>query len=68
MKKLNENELSSGHIDRVGDSITVKGKKITFDELAHEYGPEGLYEIANKLWNLADEDINLAMKELINEE
>ncbi len=67
MDKLKNNELSNGHIERIGDSVMVNGKTITFDELAYEYGPEGLYEIANKLWSLADNDINFAIKQSLEE-
>jgi hypothetical protein len=46
------------NIERVHshESIEVNGKIITYEELIHEYGPEGLYEIANKLKSYADDD------------
>lgn len=36
-------------------------KKITYDELLTKYGPEGLYSIADKLIQVADDDINLSI-------
>ncbi|MFW6281293.1 MAG: hypothetical protein ACOC1O_00685 [bacterium] len=37
--------------------------KIIYDDLLNKYGPEGLYEIANKLKQIADEDVNTALKQ-----
>ena len=40
--------------------------EITYDELLSKYGPEGLYKIAEKLIETADEDVRQAMKDSIN--
>ena len=40
--------------------------EITYDELLSKYGPEGLYEIADKLKQIADEAVRQAMKDSIN--
>lgn len=36
-------------------------KEIIYDELLSKYGPEGLYRIADKLIQVADDDINLSI-------
>ncbi|MCK9574766.1 MAG: hypothetical protein WC979_03085 [Candidatus Pacearchaeota archaeon] len=36
----------------------IEYSEINFEELLCKYGPEGLYDIANKLKKLADEDIS----------
>lgn len=38
-------------------------KDINFKALLEKYGPEGLYEIADKLKELADEDMRTAMEQ-----
>jgi NADH pyrophosphatase NudC (nudix superfamily) len=44
-------------------SIECNGCVITFDELLSKYGPERLYQIANKLMNIADDDVALALQQ-----
>jgi len=44
------------------ECVKCKGK-ITYDELLSKYGPEGLYEIANKLKQIADEDVKTALRQ-----
>tara|TARA_R110000851_G_scaffold117238_1_gene243852 strand:- start:889 stop:1080 length:192 start_codon:yes stop_codon:yes gene_type:complete len=54
---MENDETSPQRVERVTDRIEYKGVEITFEELLHEYDPEGLYEIANKLVELADDDV-----------
>lgn len=35
--------------------------EMTYDELLSKYGPEGLYEIAEKMKQVADEDVRVAI-------
>ena len=44
------------------ECVKCKGE-ITYDELLCKYGPEGLYEIADKLKQIADEDVRTAMQQ-----
>lgn len=37
-------------------------KELNFEDLLNKYGPEGLYLLADKLKELADEDIRNALK------
>ena len=41
-------------------------KEINFNALLDKYGPEGLYMIANKLKELADEDMRNALDQCNN--
>ena len=36
---------------------------LDYDKLLNDYGPEGLYAIAQKLKDIANEDVNLALKQ-----
>jgi len=54
------------------DEIIIYGcthckKPFDYNALLNEYGPEGLYEIANKLIEVADEDVSGALAQC-NEE
>jgi dTDP-glucose 4,6-dehydratase len=62
MEKLENKNKVQMNIERVpDDKIQYKDIEITFDELLNEYGPEGLYEIANKLKSYADDDFYKGM-------
>lgn len=43
--------------------LTEIDKEINFNELLNKYGSEGLYAIANKLMQLADEDVRTALEQ-----
>lgn len=43
-------------------------KEINFNNLLNKYGPEGLYLISDKLKQLADEDIKLALQQALQQE
>jgi len=47
------------------ECVKCKGE-ITYDELLSKYGSEGLYEIADKLKKIADDDVESAMRDSIN--
>jgi hypothetical protein len=47
------------------ECVKCKGE-ITYDELLCKYGPEGLYEIVEKLIKVADEDVRTAMQQTQN--
>ena len=47
----------------VEELLTEIDKEINFNELLNKYGSEGLYAIANKLMQLADEDVRTALEQ-----
>ncbi len=47
----------------VEELLTEIDKEINFNELLNKYGTEGLYAIANKLMQLADEDVRTALEQ-----
>lgn len=49
--KVIENIWSKDYIE------LANGWKLPYDELLHLYGPEGLYEIAQRLREIADDDV-----------
>ncbi len=59
--KLN---ISSSRVEQVLDSVS---KELDFNKLLEKYGPEGLYIIADKLKEIADNDVNEAFKQANND-
>ena len=45
-------------------NISQQQFDIDFEAMLHKYGPEGLYNIADKLKEVADKDVAKAMKDI----
>ena len=68
--KINDDiNKAQGSIERVWSVDYIElanGWKLPYEELLELYGPEGCYEIANRLRQVADDDANNAIIDSLN--
>lgn len=60
---MTDNNIKAGREDETGFKCPDCGKELSIEDLLRKYGPEGLYDIAEKLKMAADEDVSDAMGE-----